>query len=313
MSADSSGHGLTPVDTALLLALAALWGGSFLFIRIAVPGFGPAPLVLARVVLGAVLLFGYARATRRPLSLRPYAGRLVVLGFLNAAFPYLLISAAELHLTGSFAALLSATVPLFAATFSAAWLGERLTVARLTGLLIGVLGVGIMVGWSPVPITGPTTLAILATLIASASYAGAAVYARLKLRGVPTHALALGQQLGALVWLAVPGIIWAPRVVPPTVAIWSVLALGVLSTALAYLLFFTLLERIGPTRTSTLTYLVPIVGLLWGVVFLHEPVSAGMIVGLGVVLASVVLVNNVRPRHSVPGRRRAVHDRIGNQ
>jgi drug/metabolite transporter (DMT)-like permease len=294
LSADPGGHGLTPVDVALLLALAMLWGGSYLFIRIAVPGFGPAALVLARVVLGAVLLFGYARATRRPVSLRPYAGRFVVLGFLNAAFPYLLISAAELHLTGSFAALLSATVPLFAATFSATWLDERLTVARVTGLLTGMIGVGIMVGWSAVPITGPVTLAILATLTASASYAGAAVYTRLKLRGVPTHALALGQQLGALVWLAVPGILRAPRVVPPKAAIWSVLALGVLSTALAYLLFFTLLERIGPTRTSTLTYLVPIVGLLWGVVFLHEPVSAGMIVGLGVVLASVVLVNNVR-------------------
>ena len=119
---------------------------------------------------------------------------------------------------------------------------------------------------------------------------------RLTLRGVPSHALALGQQLGALVWLAVPGILWAPRGVPPKAAIWSVLALGALSTALAYLLFFTLLERIGPTRTSTLTYFVPMVGLLWGVVLLHEPVSAGMIVGLGIVLASVVLVNDVRLR-----------------
>jgi drug/metabolite transporter (DMT)-like permease len=287
----SPGHRVTLADAALLLALAALWGGSYLFIRIAVPGFGPAPLALARVILGALLLFAFALATRQPLSLRPYAGRLVVLAFLNAAFPYLLISAAELHLTASFAALLSATVPLFVATFAAAWLGERLTGARVTGLLTGMIGVGIMVGWSVVPITGPMTLAIVATLTASASYAGAAVYTRVKLRGVPSHALALGQQLGALVWLAVPGIIAAPRVVPPIAAIWAVVALGALSTAVAYLLFFTLLERIGPTRTSTLTYLVPIVGLLWGVVFLHEPMSAGMIFGLGVVVASVVLVH----------------------
>ncbi|HEY3934860.1 MAG TPA: DMT family transporter [Gemmatimonadales bacterium] len=287
-------HNLTPVDVARLLALATLWGGSYLFIRVAVPGFGPASLVLVRVVLGALLLIAYARATRKPVSLRPYAGRLVVLGFLNAAFPYLLISAAELHLTASFAALLSATVPLFAAAYSATWLGERLTVARMTGLLTGMIGVGMMVGWSAVPITGPMILAVVATLAASASYAGAAVFTQLRLRGVPTHILALGQQLGALVWVAVPGIVAAPRVVPPAAAILSVLALGALSTALAYLLFFTLLERIGPTRTSTLTYLVPIVGLLWGVVLLHEPVNTGMMLGLGVVLSSVVLVNGVR-------------------
>ena len=294
MAADRGDQGVTLTDAALLLTLATLWGGSYLFIRVAVPGFGPASLVLARVILGAILLFGYARATRRPLVLRPYAGRLVALGFLNAAFPYLLISAAELHLTASFAALLGATVPLFAATFSAAWLGERWTVPRAAGILTGMIGVGIMVGWSAVPVNGPMMLAVFATLTASASYAGAAVYARHRLRDMPTYALALGQQLGALVWVAVPGIIWAPRVVPSSAAIWSVVALGALSTAVAYLLFFTLLERVGPTRTTTVAYLVPIVGILWGVAILHEPVSAGMIVGLGIVLASVGLVNNVR-------------------
>jgi drug/metabolite transporter (DMT)-like permease len=294
LSAESGGAGLGPVDAVLLLSLATLWGGSYLFIRIAVPGFGPAALVLARVILGALLLFAFVRATRRPLVLRPYAGRLIVLGFLNAAFPYLLIAGAELHLTASFAALLSATVPLFAATYSAVWFGEQLTAVRVTGLLTGVIGVAIMVGWSAVPLTGVMILAIVATLAASASYAGAAVFTRLKLRGVPTHTLAFGQQLGALVWLAIPGIMRVPRVIPSAAAIGSLLALGVLSTAVAYLLYFTLLERIGAIRTTTLTYLVPIVGLLWGVVVLHEPVSAGMLVGLGIVLASVVLVNGVR-------------------
>lgn len=295
MSADQRSHATTPADAAIILTLATLWGGSYLFIRVAVPGFGPASLVLARVILGAILLFAYARATRRPLVLRPYAGRLIVLGFLNAAFPYLLISAAELHLTASFAALLGATVPLFAATFSAAWLGERLTRARITGVLAGLIGVGIMVGWSAVPVNGPMILAVAATLTASASYGGAVVYARHRLRDVPTYALALGQQLGALVWVAVPGIILAPRIVPSLAAIGSVVALGALSTALAYLLFFRLLERIGPTRTTTIAYLVPVVGICWGIAILHEAVSPGMIVGLGIVLASVGLVNNVRP------------------
>ncbi|HEU4700769.1 MAG TPA: DMT family transporter [Gemmatimonadales bacterium] len=285
---------MTPRDAAALLALATLWGGSYLCIRVAVPAFGPAALVAARVAIGAAFLLAFARLTRRPLVLRPHAARLVVLGLLNAALPYVLISAAELRLTASFAAVLTATVPLFAAPFGALWLGERLTPRRVAGLAAGVVGVAVMVGWSPAPLTAPTLLAIAALLAASASYAGAGIYARLALRGVPTHTLALGQQLGALAWLAVPGLVWAPRHVPPAPALWATLALGALSTGVAYLLYFRLLERLGPTGTSTVTYLLPVAGLLWGAALLGEPVTAGLIAGLALVLASVVLVNEVR-------------------
>jgi drug/metabolite transporter (DMT)-like permease len=281
-------------DLAALVALAALWGSSFLFIRVAVPSFGPAPLAAARVALGAVLLAAFARLARRPLALRGHAARLLVLAALNAALPFVLIAAAELRLTASFAAVLTATVPLFAAAFGAVWLGERLTPGRVAGLLAGVGGVAVLVGWSPVPLTRPTVLAIAAMLAGSASYAAAGIYARRRLSGVPTHTLALGQQLGALAWLLVPSLIWTPRAVPPPVALLAVAALGVFSTAVAYLLYFRLLERIGPTRTSTVTYLLPIFGVLWGALFLGEAVTAGMAAGFGLVLASVVLVNEVR-------------------
>ena len=120
---------MTPIDLALLLGLATLWGGSYFFIRIAVPVFGPAALVALRVVIGGVLLWLVARATRRSIDLRPHLPRLAVLGLLNAALPYVLISAAELHLTASFAAILGATVPLFAAALGARLLGERLSAA----------------------------------------------------------------------------------------------------------------------------------------------------------------------------------------
>jgi drug/metabolite transporter (DMT)-like permease len=285
---------VTPLDAALLLVLSLLWGGSFLFIRVAVPSVGPVALVIARLLIGAVLLYAFARATRRPLALRPHARPLAVLGLLNAALPYVLISAAELRLTASFAAVLNATVPLFAATFGAIWLRERLTARRGAGLLAGLAGVCVMVGWSPAPMTRDTLLAVLAMLAGSASYAAAGIYARLRLRGLPTHALALGQQLGALAWLALPGLVWRPREVPPPAAAWSVLALGVLSTAVAYLLYFQRLERVGPTRTATVTYLLPVVGILWGTTVLGEHVTTGMLVGLGTVLASVLLVNDVR-------------------
>ena len=282
------------LDLALLLGLATLWGGSYFFIRVAVPAFGPAALVVLRVVIGGVLLWGVALATRRRIDLRPHLPRLIVLGLLNAALPYMLISAAELHLTASFAAILGATVPLFAAALGARLLDERLSATRIGGLVMGVVGVAVMVGWGPMTLDTATMLSVVAMLAASASYAGAGIYTKLRLRGVPTFTLALGQQLGAFVWLAVPGVLVPPRAAPPLPAVGALLALGALSTAVAYLLYFRLLERVGPTKTTTVTYLIPIVGMLGGALVLREPLTAGMLAGLGLVLGSVLLVNEVR-------------------
>jgi drug/metabolite transporter (DMT)-like permease len=285
---------MTLLDLALLLGLATLWGGSYFFIRVAVPAFGPAALVLLRVVIGGLLLWGVALATRRRIDLRPHLPRLIVLGLLNAALPYMLISAAELHLTASFAAILGATVPLFAAALGARLLDERLSATRIGGLVMGVVGVAVMVGWGPMTLDTATLLSVVAMLAASASYAGAGIYTKLRLRGVPTFTLALGQQLGAFVWLAVPGVLVPPRAAPPLPAVGALLALGALSTAVAYLLYFRLLERVGPTKTTTVTYLIPIVGMLGGALVLREPLTAGMLAGLGLVLGSVLLVNEVR-------------------
>ena len=285
---------MTPLDLLVLLALATVWGGSYFFIRIAVPAFGPAALVAARVVIGGVLLWAVARAMRQPLVVRPHLRRLAILGLLNAALPYMLISAAELHLTSSFAAILGATVPLFAAAMGARLLGERLSAWRLAGLLLGVVGVGVMVGWGPIALDLAGVLSVLALLVAAASYASAGIYTKLKLEGVSTYSLAFGQQVGALIWLVVPGAALAPKSVPSLAAMGSVLALGALSTGVAYLLFFKLLDRVGPTKTSTVTYLIPFVGMLMGALVLGEPLTSGMFVGLALVLASVLLVNEVR-------------------
>jgi drug/metabolite transporter (DMT)-like permease len=285
---------MTPLDLVLLLALATLWGGSYFFIRIAVPAFGPAALVATRVVIGGLLLWAVARAMRQPLAVRRHLPRLVILGLLNAALPYMLISAAELHLTSSFAAILGATVPLFAAAMGARLLGERLNPSRLAGLVLGVVGVGVMVGWGPMALDRAAVLSVLAMLVASASYASAGIYTKLRLKGVSTYSLAFGQQLGALVWLAAPGVALVPKTVPSPAAIGSVVALGALSTGVAYLLFFKLLERVGPTKTATVTYLIPFVGMLMGAIVLGEPLTGGMLVGLVLVLGSVLLVNEVR-------------------
>jgi drug/metabolite transporter (DMT)-like permease len=293
---------MTPIDLLLLIALAIVWGGSYFFIRVAVPAFGPAALVVARVVIGGVLLWGFARAMRKPISVRQHLPRFVVLGLLNAALPYMLISVAELRLTASFAAILGATVPLFAAAFGARLLGERLSAARLGGLALGIIGVAVMVGWGPMALDLAGALSVLAMLVASGSYASAGIYTKLRLKGVSTYSLAFGQQVGALVWLLVPGVALAPRHAVPAAAWGSLFALGALSTGVAYLLFFRLLERVGPTKTATVTYLIPFVGMLAGWLVLGEPLTGGMLMGLALVLCSVVLVNEVRFGRLLPVR-----------
>lgn len=281
-------------DLLTLFSLAALWGGSFLFIRIAAPALGPLPLAAGRVLLGGLVLWLGIRATGQRPVLRPHARKLLILGLLNASLPYFLIAAAELHLTASLAAMLNATIPLFGAAFGVVSLGERITARRAMGLLVGVLGVALIVGWTPVAMTRTTLLAVAATLVACASYTVATIYAKKALAGVPSPTLALGQQLGAAAWLVVPAALELPHARPTAAALLALLALAVLSTAIAYLLYFRLVATVGPTRTATVAYLFPVFGATWGALFLGEPLNAGMLAGLALILGSVVLVNEVR-------------------
>ena len=294
-------------DLLILIILAAVWGSSYLFIRIAVPALGPFPLVAARVAIAAVVLWLGMRALGQRPRLRPYWRQLLVLGAINAAIPFTLISAAELHITASLAAMLTATTPLWSAIFSAIWLGERLTARRVAGLLLGVAGVAILVGWSPIAMTRGTMLGILALLGATCAYGSVGIYTRRALAGVPPPTLALGQQIGAIPWLIVPALWSAPRVHATTAAVLALLALAVVCTAIAYLLFFRLLASVGPTKSTTVTYIMPVFGTAWGALFLREPLTWGMLAGLAFVLGSVVLVNEVRVG-ALLARRRAPAD-----
>lgn len=285
---------MAPRDLVTLLVLAALWGGSFLFIRIAAPSIGPLPLAAGRVVLGGLVLWASLRALGQRPTLRPYARKLLLLGLLNASLPYFLIAAAELHLTASFAAMLNATIPLFGVAFGVVWLGERVTARRALGLFVGTLGIAAVVGWTPVPLTRTTVVAIAATLTACASYTIATIYAKKALAGVPAPTLALGQQVGAAVWLIPPALWQLPRARPTAAALLALLALGVLCTAIAYVLYFRLVERVGPTRTASVAYLFPAFGTLWGALLLGESVTIGMLAGLTLILGSVVLVTDLR-------------------
>ncbi len=285
---------MTPKELGALLLLGAFWGGSFLFIRVAVPALGPFVLMDLRVLLAAAALILYAVAVSRVPKFQARRRKFLVLGGLNAAIPFSLIAAAEINLTASLAAILNSTTPLFAAVVAAAWIGEALTIRKAIGLLMGIVGVVVLVGWNPIPLNAVVVLSIGACLVASLCYALGGVYAKRTFSGAPPLTMAIGQLAGAGLLLLPFAAVSIPTESPSFAVASSVAALAMLSTALAYIIYFRLLASVGPTSTLTVTFLVPVFGLLFGVLFLGEPAGVGILVGLGIILSSVTLVTGIR-------------------
>ncbi len=285
---------MRPKELMALSLLGALWGGSFLFIRVAVPALGPFVLMELRVGLAAVALALYAVAVSGLLKLRTHWKEFLILGGLNGALPFTLIAASEINLTASLAAILNSTTALFAAVVAAAWIGEALTTRKVVGVVSGIVGVAVLVGWTPIALNWIVLLSVGASLTAALSYALGGVYAKRTFVDAPLLALAIGQQTGAAMVLLPPAVVSLPAEVPSPAVAFSVLALSLLSTAVAYLLYFYLLANVGPTKTLTVTFLVPVSGLLFGVLFLGEPVGIGTLIGLGTILSSVALVTGIR-------------------
>src|SRR5919112_1963893 len=254
---------MKPSDFAGLILLGALWGGSFLFIRVAVPALGPFLLVEWRVALAGVALFIYA---------------------------------AEIYLTASLAAILNSTTVMFTAIVATVWMGDALTARKFVGIIFGIVGVTVLVGWDPVALNGVVLLSVVAMLAASLSYALGATYAKHAFSGIPPLGMAIGQLSGATALLLPLAVVSLPEVTPSVVVTLSMLGLALLSTAVAYLIYFRLIENVGPTSTVTVTLLVPVFGLLFGVLLLEEPFGLGTLAGLGIILTSVVFITGIAPR-----------------
>lgn len=281
-------------DLGALLLLGAIWGSSFLFIRVAVPALGPLVLMELRVGLAAAALALFAVAVGRLPKFRSRWKELLALGAFNAAIPFSLIAASEINLTASLAAILNATTALFTAVVAAAWTGEALTKGKMAGLVIGIVGVAVLVGWTPIALSGVVLLSVGASLLAAFSYALGGVYAKQAFAGAPPLALAIGQQMGAAMLLLPLAAVGVPAEAPSLPVALSTLALALLCTAVAYLLYFYLISSVGPTKTLTVTFLSPVFGALFGVLFLDEPVGVGTLLGLGIILSSVALVTGIR-------------------
>jgi drug/metabolite transporter (DMT)-like permease len=253
-------------------------------------------LVELRVGLAAAALFLYALAAGRMPKIRGRWRSFLVLGFLNAAVPFSLISAAEIHLTASLAAILNSTTVMFTAIVAAVWMGDALTARKVVGIVLGIVGVSVLVGWDPLPLNGAVLLAVAAMLGASLSYALGATYVKRAFSGIPPLGMAIGQ-LGGTVALLLPlAVVSRPEEAPSLVVALSMLGLAFLSTAVAYLIYFRLIENVGPTSTVTVTLLVPVFGLLFGVLLLEEPFGLGTLAGLGIILTSVVFITGIASR-----------------
>lgn len=289
-----------------LTVLAALWGGSFLFIRVGVADFGVAPLMALRVGIGALFML-IVLIARRPLreaatTLRARALPLLVVGILNSAAPFCLFAYAELTLSAGVTSVINATTPLWGALVAFLWLKDRLTALRSLGLVVGFLGVMMLV-WDQIatPHGGGATattaaLAAAAALGATLLYGIAASYTKRHLTGLDALTVATGTMIGATIVLLPLAVIYWPAT-PVSLHAWgAVIALGVACTGIAYMLFFRLVSVVGPARTITVTFVIPIFGILWGALFLGESVSVGMIEGCLVILVGTALATGVIKR-----------------
>jgi drug/metabolite transporter (DMT)-like permease len=284
-----------PADAARLVALAAIWGASFIFIRVAVVPLGPVATAELRVVLASVTLLAWLGFAGIGLGLREHWRLYLVVGTLNSALPFALWAFSAIHLPASYLVVLNATSPLFGAAVSAVWLRERITARAALGLAAGVAGVGMLVGLGPVQPTPAVLWAIAAGALAALLYAVAAAYMKHRSSAVDAAAVATGSQLGATLVLA-PLLAPLAPVAWPTPAEWAaVVALGVLCTGIAYLLYFRLIADVGPTRALTVTFLIPLFGMLWGALFLGEAITPVMAAGCALVLAGTALILR-RPR-----------------
>ena len=290
---------MTPFQFFKLVCLSAIWGSSFLFTRIAAPEFGPFALIefrmiVATLVLAPILLM---RVPRAEFSRERW--RVLLLGICNTAIPFSMFAYATVRLGAGTSSVLNSTVPFFSALIAWLWTGEKVTSGQSLGLALGTVGVLILswgkLSWLP----GGNGLAFVAALGAAVLYAFSANFTRRHLSKVRPLVITVFSQISAGVFLIPFALARMPAGTPSGHAWMAALALGLMCTGIAYVMFFKLVEEVGATRTITLTFLLPVFGILWGSIFLGEKVSGQMALGTAVILAGTALATGlVKARRS---------------
>jgi drug/metabolite transporter (DMT)-like permease len=269
------------------ILLAAIWGASFMFMRIGAKEFGSLPTAGLRVIIAALFLLPMTLARGQGALLRQHWKLSCAVGLVNSAIPFACFTFALLTISTGLSSILNATVPLFGAVIAWVWLKDRPTGSRTVGLLIGFVGVALLASdkasFAPDADGVATAWAILACLTACICYGLAASFTKRYLSGLPSLVTSTGSQIGASLVLApLTWWYWPDHAIP--VGAWlAVGALGVLCTGVAYILYFRLIERVGPARALTVTFGIPVFAVFYGVVLLDEAVTPWM-VGCAVVI-----------------------------
>ena len=285
------------LDWLIFVALGFFWGSSYLFIKIGVDnGLQPFTLIMFRLLIGFALLAAVVAVARQPLPREPRMyGHLFVMGVVNIAIPFSLITYAEQTVDSSLAAVINGAVPLFVIVIAALFLkGETVTINRVAGLIVGFIGVAVLVGLDVANLGSANTLGELALIGATVSYAVGNVYAKAHVHGLRLMVPALLQVFfglvvtGALAFLTEHPL----ATIPAPEAILAVVWLGLLGSGLAYLCYFRILQHWGATRASMVAYLLPVVGVALGALVLQEQVTASTLIGTILVIGGIALVNS---------------------
>lgn len=282
---------------AEFILLAALWGASFLFMRLGTLEFGPLPTAGLRVAIASLALLPVMLSRGLWPQLRQHWKPVMICGLINSAIPFALFSFALLSISTGLSSILNATVPLFGALVAWLWLGDKPGTSRTAGLVIGFIGVALLASgkasFKPDASGAVTAWGILACLLATISYAVAASFTRRYLSGLNSLMVATGSQIGAALGLALPTLLMWPVQAPSLKAWGALLALGTLCTAVAYVLFFRLIERLGPARAITVTFTIPVFAVFYGVTLLGETVTTWMLFCGVIVLCGTALATGL--------------------
>jgi len=281
-------------DTVRLATLAAIWGASFVFIRVTAPVLGPIWTTEGRLLIGGLALLAWFRFTGFEAQWRRHLRFYAIMGILGTALPFTLFHFAGMHLSGSMMAILNTSTPMFGLLLGAAFGLERISPGKIVGLVLGVAGVWLVTscpGADGSAESGPMfNWAVAAALCACFAYGLTGLVVKRWGGGVPARGIAVGAQLCGALAIAPLLPLMPPLGTPTALVTANLLALGVLSSGIAYILFFRLIADVGATRAMTVSLLVPVFGLLWSVLFLDESLTWSGVAGTALILAGTVLI-----------------------
>ena len=282
-------------DIVDLVLLAAVWGASFLFMRMGAPEFGPVALVQLRMLIAALFLLPVLKMRIGLAELPPNWKPLTMLGFLNSAIPFLLLTYSTLYVTAGFSSVFNATAPLWGALVAWVWLSERLSAIGVVGLIVGFLGVAVLAGDADNLASPGSVLAVIAAIGGAFFYGIGANYARRYTKHLNSLSVATGSMLFPAILLLPLTVAFWPDTPPSARAWFALIAMGIASTGVAYILYFRLIANVGPAKAITVAYLIPAFAVIWGALILDETVTALMIIGCLIIFLGTALVTGVFP------------------